>query len=218
MRNPLPFQGEVVCNQITKRLKKVWGKRCYNACMNASKAGLRQKLKAQRLKLSSEEVNRRSQKIADQVLEILNPPSSRLRGASMISILSMHTYMPLEKQKEIDSKLLLKAIWTNQPSIKTATWRQPLQKFESVWINSSAPPETVAEGYQYDLIIVPMLGFDDQAYRLGFGGGFYDSFLKTQTDALKVGLCYEFGHVDFTPEPHDVSLDMVITENKIYRF
>lgn len=46
-----------------------------------SKANLRSKLKAERLKLTAREVQKRSQKITGRALEILNPPSPRLRGA-----------------------------------------------------------------------------------------------------------------------------------------
>ena len=66
----------------------------------------------------------------------------------------------------------------------------------------------------YDLIIVPVLGFDDQCNRLGRGGGWYDRFLSTQDSAKKIGIAFTIQHVNLIPvEDYDVELDDIITEN-----
>jgi 5-formyltetrahydrofolate cyclo-ligase len=66
----------------------------------------------------------------------------------------------------------------------------------------------------FDVIIVPCLAFDKDNHRLGWGGGFYDRFLAGQRQALKIGVAYHDSLVkDGLPrEPHDIALDMVITE------
>lgn len=65
----------------------------------------------------------------------------------------------------------------------------------------------------YDLIIVPGLAFDARRYRLGYGGGYYDHFLATQPDALKIGIFYPFQQVDRVPtEPHDIGLDELLVQ------
>ena len=65
-----------------------------------------------------------------------------------------------------------------------------------------------------------MLGFDKTGHRLGYGGGFYDKFLASQKKALIIGLCYEFGHIktDIPHEPHDIPLQQIVTEKKVYKF
>lgn len=66
---------------------------------------------------------------------------------------------------------------------------------------------------QYDLIIVPIVGFDKDNYRLGLGGGWYDRFLADQPRAQTIGLAYTLCEVDILPhESHDISLDKIITE------
>lgn len=67
---------------------------------------------------------------------------------------------------------------------------------------------------EFDLIIVPCLAYDADNYRLGWGGGFYDRFLSSQAGALKVGVCFSNGFAEsgLPHEPHDIRLDMVITE------
>ena len=65
---------------------------------------------------------------------------------------------------------------------------------------------------EIELVVVPAVAYDRRGKRLGRGKGFYDRFLK-QTKATKVGVGYEFQLVDEIPtEPHDVSMDIVITQ------
>lgn len=75
---------------------------------------------------------------------------------------------------------------------------------------------TVPEGL-FDLIIVPLLGFDDEMNRIGYGAGWYDRFLAGQPQAASVGLAYESQHVTkIDTESHDVRLSRVITDQRVY--
>ncbi len=63
----------------------------------------------------------------------------------------------------------------------------------------------------YDMMITPGLSFDSNNYRLGYGGGYYDTFLAENPAAKKVGIFYPFQEVDNLPlEPHDVRLDEIL--------
>ena len=71
-----------------------------------------------------------------------------------------------------------------------------------------------------DVVIVPALAFDSKKNRIGFGGGYYDTFLEKvrqkNNKALFIGVCYDFQIIDNIPtEKHDVTLDFVVSENKI---
>ena len=62
-----------------------------------------------------------------------------------------------------------------------------------------------------DLIFVPGLCFDKNGYRLGFGKGFYDSFLKLNTDSFRIGVCPEECFINNLPvDKWDIKVDMVI--------
>ena len=66
------------------------------------------------------------------------------------------------------------------------------------------------------IALVPGLMFDHRGYRLGYGGGFYDSFLSSFA-GTSVGLCREAQLVDSLAalgalEPHDRAVDLVVTE------
>lgn len=72
------------------------------------------------------------------------------------------------------------------------------------------------EPEQLDLVIVPGIAFDRMKNRIGFGCGYYDSFLKRTEKAKKVALAYDFQIVDSIPkEVHDVRMDMIITSDGI---
>lgn len=68
---------------------------------------------------------------------------------------------------------------------------------------------------EIELVVVPAVAYDRQGNRLGRGKGFYDRLLAT-TRATKIGVAYEFQIVDEIPcEPHDVKMDMVISQSGI---
>ncbi len=64
-----------------------------------------------------------------------------------------------------------------------------------------------------DLLIVPLLAFDNNNFRLGYGGGYYDYYLKDYTGKA-IGIAYEFQQVETTfPGKYDIALDCIIHEN-----
>lgn len=66
-----------------------------------------------------------------------------------------------------------------------------------------------------DLALVPGLGFDRRGGRLGMGGGFYDRFLA-ETDAHRVGLCFELQLLLSTPvDGRDAAMHRVVTELQV---
>ena len=67
-----------------------------------------------------------------------------------------------------------------------------------------------------DAIIVPGLVYDDGLYRLGYGKGYYDRFLKDY-QGLKVGVIFEKFRMEALPsKAHDVPVDILVTDNQIY--
>ena len=68
-----------------------------------------------------------------------------------------------------------------------------------------------------ELIVVPGVAYDRCGNRVGRGKGFYDRLLAS-THATKVGVGYDFQLVDdIDSEPHDVVMDLVVTEHEIIR-
>ncbi len=72
-----------------------------------------------------------------------------------------------------------------------------------------------------DIIFVPMVAFDKNLNRLGYGKGYYDrsiSKLRKLKKIFVIGLAYDNQMVQYIPnENHDEKMDIIITEKKIYR-
>ena len=68
-----------------------------------------------------------------------------------------------------------------------------------------------------NILIVPMLAFDKDRHRLGYGGGFYDRTLNVLKPALTIGVAYAAQEIDKIPAGEfDISLNKIVTENKIF--
>ena len=72
------------------------------------------------------------------------------------------------------------------------------------------------------ILLVPMLAFDKDGYRLGYGGGFYDmtlGALRAAGDTRAIGVAFAGQEVANLPrEAHDQRLDMIVTESGIRTF
>ncbi|WP_296945574.1 5-formyltetrahydrofolate cyclo-ligase [uncultured Massilia sp.] len=61
-------------------------------------------------------------------------------------------------------------------------------------------------------LLVPCLGFNAEGYRLGYGGGYYDRTLEAAPRPYTLGIAYSSQQAQFSHAPHDVPLDVVVTE------
>lgn len=67
------------------------------------------------------------------------------------------------------------------------------------------------------MVIVPLLAFNEDFFRLGYGKGYYDEFLRG-TGLATFGYGFSFQYTDaLHPESHDVPLDNIITEQGVAR-
>jgi len=168
-------------------------------------------LKKQRLDLSEEFVNKASNNIAEIFLSHVD--LSKIKFA--------HVYIPETKLKEVNTWPIINYIRQRYPKIKVAyaPFDRAAGSINNVWLTTDKKlKEFVPKGFQFELILVPCLGFDSLGYRIGYGSGFYDKFLAGQSSALIVGLCYEFGHIDnLTHEKHDIPIKFIVTEKRIYK-
>lgn len=79
-------------------------------------------------------------------------------------------------------------------------------------------PETNVDIEALDVILVPGVAFDSTGHRLGYGGGYYDAFLK-KTAGLKIALGFEFQIVEKIPtRDEDEKIDILVTEKQVYEF
>jgi len=81
------------------------------------------------------------------------------------------------------------------------------------------PTPENTEQVDINVMMVPMLGFDSQGYRLGYGSGYFDRTLAViMPRPLVIGIAFEISRIDSVdPQPHDIPMDFIVTETGIYR-
>ncbi|MGA8853770.1 MAG: 5-formyltetrahydrofolate cyclo-ligase [Christiangramia sp.] len=187
--------------------------------MNKDK--LRKKFKDLRLQLSKEDIEKMSLDIANKALEL---PIWNYRY--------YHIFLSIAEQKEVDTEFLLHILQgkdkeviiprsdfetgkminfllTDQTVIKKNRWNIP-EPQDGIEI----PPDKL------DVVFLPLLAFDKNGHRVGYGKGFYDRFLaKCKPDIVKVGVSF-FGPVEEIKEvfSSDIPLNYCITADKVYDF
>jgi 5-formyltetrahydrofolate cyclo-ligase len=146
----------------------------------------------------------------------------------------LHCFLPIAKFGEIETKPIFERIWRDFQRIETLAPRVDFHSneienlkftietelFENAWqIQEPSRGESI-EAEKIDLVLVPLLCFDERGFRVGYGKGFYDRFLKNcRADCLKIGLSY-FSPVDEIEDAHaaDVKLDFCVAPEGVRRF
>jgi 5-formyltetrahydrofolate cyclo-ligase len=70
-----------------------------------------------------------------------------------------------------------------------------------------------------DIMLIPLVGFDAQGYRLGYGGGYFDRTLAALDPLPRtIGVGFELGRLaTIDPQPHDIPFDTIVTEAGIFQ-
>lgn len=138
----------------------------------------------------------------------------------------IHCYVPM--RSEVDTRPLIAAALAAGKAVAVPVVAGQ-RRLEHSWIDSLAETEWVrgrfgtlqprqirpARPGAWSLTIVPLLAFDHDLYRLGYGGGFYDALLAT-APTIAVGVAFAVQEVVRLPrEPHDIQLDLVVCEDGI---
>lgn len=192
------------------------------------KKSLRQKAKVERQKLTQEEIEDKSLAIANQLLRMNTVPSGRL----VWDKLYYHLFLTIEEQKEINTEYILQILAGKDKEIVIskcdfATLGMThflLTDNTKIKKNSYNVPEPVdgleVPDAKIDVVFVPLLAYDKQGNRVGYGKGFYDNFLsKCKPETIKIGLSF------FPPEEkiddvsdNDVKLDFCVTPDGVICF
>jgi 5-formyltetrahydrofolate cyclo-ligase len=192
-----------------------------------TKSALRQQFLAQRRSLSAEEIESRSIQISNLLVDTFFAQTTR--GI-------LHTFLSIVRQNELNSWPIIHRIWHDFPAIQVAvsvsdTTTNQLSHYvlspeTSLIINSWGIPEPHPEvdsaiaSDQLDFVLVPLLAFDLQGHRVGYGKGYYDLFLaQCRPDCQKIGLSL-FNPISFITdtEPTDIRLNACVTPTEIYWF
>lgn len=187
------------------------------------KAEARKEFLSQRQALSPEDLQLKDQGILKGFKEL------DLEGIKLL-----HLFLPISTQKEVDTLAIAKWIKDFHPEIKLVLsksntldhtlshfiWEDKTVLEQNKWGISEPTGGVEVSAAELDMVLVPLLAFNEQGHRIGYGKGFYDRFLaECRPGVQKVGLSY------FEPltqiedvNPHDIPLNVCITPNKIWYF
>lgn len=148
----------------------------------------------------------------------------------------IHTFLPLQGKKEPDTLRIISAIKAKCPEIRfafprmmkdSALLKHFIQEDHENFITNQwgiAEPDPLIsveiQPSEIDLVLIPMLIFDVQGYRIGYGGGYYDRFLaECRKDVLKVGVSI-FPPIERIEDinTYDIPLDFCITPDNIWEW
>ncbi len=185
-----------------------------------TKDTLRTFYKEKRSELTPDALETRSLQIANKALEL-----------AIWDYSFYHIFLPINRLKEVNTEYLLnilngkdKNIVVSASSVAQPEMTHFLLTDNTVFrTNKWGIPEPqggipIAED-KLDVVFVPLLTFDGQGNRLGYGKGYYDHFLKKcRPDCLKVGLSFFEPVAQLPVNAHDVALNACITADTIYSF
>ena len=95
-------------------------------------------------------------------------------------------------------------------------------KNDPLKINKYGIPEPVPSKLYYpDILLVPLVAYDNDLNRLGYGGGFYDRYIEKiekRKKIVKIGLAFSYQKIKSVPiNKYDKRLDFIVTEKEILK-
>ncbi len=145
----------------------------------------------------------------------------------------VHLFLPIRKNKEVNLSSLIERIWRDggevvisRSNFSDSTMTHYLyQKNTPLKENKYGIPEPEGdlEGIDpsiLDMVILPLLAYDRNGHRVGYGKGFYDRFLgHTREDCIKVGVSFFEPEARFREiDEHDVAMNFCATPHRVYSF
>lgn len=149
---------------------------------------------------------------------------------SLIKIL--HCYLPIENKREPDTWLIMDRIRREFPHIRLVIPKVTGNEIENFFFeglhqlekNKWGIPEprqgVPADPQKIDAVVVPLLAYDTNGHRVGYGKGYYDRFLsQCQPSCARIGLSFfePESHIDDV-SPYDIALTRCITPSGVVDF
>lgn len=186
-----------------------------------TKAEIRKAFLQKRQALSDAEFVQLNQQLTDRFF----------KGIDLSSASVIHTFLPIEKQREVNTWLIIDRVMKEFPRLQIAIPRinnqtatiesfyfEGMQQLEKNTWDILEPKQGIPTPVEkIDVVLVPLLAIDKKGNRVGYGRGFYDKFLATLPPTTKkIGLSL-FSAVDKVSDPsqYDVPLDAVVTPHEI---
>ena len=184
-----------------------------------SKADLRTAALAKRDALSDKKRDAAAKAVAKRGLPIEITPGIIVSGYSPIRG-EIDPAPLMRRLAEQGAKLALPAVLSRGKSLAFRAW-SPDDRLMLGPLGILEPSPAAAELVP-DIMLVPLAAFDRQGHRIGYGAGHYDytlAHLRKTKAITAVGTAFAVQEIKAIPAlPHDVALDFVLTEKKVFDF
>jgi len=149
-----------------------------------------------------------------------------LAGVDLTAFAVLGIYWPIRGEIDVrdaaaahlraGGRLVLPAVVAKDAPVEFRSWRPGDAMGRDLW---KIPVPREREVLRPDALIVPLVGFDEERYRLGYGGGYYDRTLAVLAPRpYCIGLGFESGRLrSVFPQPHDTRMDVIVTEAGLAR-
>ena len=180
------------------------------------KADLRKKVLAKRIKSHRNFGEVASDSLSQHLLAFLKKKPARKVAGYWATGSEMNLTALLFQLDAEGWSVSLPVVIGNETSLIFRRWRRSDHLSKGPFKTLQTKPES--EELIPEIILVPLIAFDGEHYRLGQGGGFYDrtlqKFAKHDIGIVSVGIAFASQQVDVVPrDEHDYCLDFVVTEN-----
>lgn len=135
-------------------------------------------------------------------------------------------YLPV--QQEVDTQMIIQHAWDSHcdvfipkvgPTLEFSYFTPKTKLKKNVFHCLEADHDQSLLAEQLDCIICPLIAFNNERFRLGYGGGYYDKTFSAATSLSPHlwGMAYDWQkREDWSPEPHDKKLTKIFTEKTTY--
>ena len=184
-----------------------------------SKADLRAAALAKRDALNDEQRVASAQAVARQGIPFEIKPGTIVAGYSPIRG-EIDPVPLIRKLSAQGARLALPAVLARGKSLCFRAW-SPDDRLTLGPLGIPEPSPAAAEIVP-DIMLVPLAAFDRHGHRIGYGAGHYDytlAHLRKTKPIVAIGVAFAVQQIEIVPAlPHDVTLDYVLTETKVFDF
>jgi 5-formyltetrahydrofolate cyclo-ligase len=176
---------------------------------------IRDAARKRRAEIRHEEIRHMSAQICHYTLELINGHNPVMVYASKSP--EVDTGMLIDSLIDRYGQVIVPIIERETTSLRLSYLNDPSVLVQSTFkVPEPVNHELPAKAHEVKAVVIPMLAFDREGNRLGYGAGYYDRFLCAHPAIKRIGLafsCQEFASLP--SDENDIRMNLIVTENGV---